>query len=183
MRHVDGLVLAASEDRTTYGFTTVPPDEISMSRHVEGLLGDHLVGLVVPFAQVDLATGRPVGMTRFLTIRTRPAEELPFAVEIGGTWLAASAQRTGHNTEAKFLLLSHAFDEWGVARVDFKTDSRNERSRRAIARVGASFEGILRHWQPSQVEGEENGFRDTAMFSIIDSEWPTVRDSLTTKLG
>jgi RimJ/RimL family protein N-acetyltransferase len=173
--HVEELVSAALEDRTTYGLTTVPHDASSMTRHFEGLLRDYEAGLVVPFTQVDLASGRRVGMTRYLTIRSRPGEGVPFAVEIGGTWLAASAQRTGLNTEAKYLLLRHAFEHWRVARVDFKTDSRNERSRAAIARVGASFEGVLRHWQPSQVTGEEKLYRDSAMFSIIDTHWPDVR--------
>ena len=104
-----------------------------------------------------------------------PPISTPFAVEIGGTWLAASAQRSGINTEAKFLLLRHAFEVWRVARVDLKTDNCNERSKAAIARIGASFEGVLRQWQPSQVVGEEIRYRDSAMFSIIDAEWPALR--------
>jgi RimJ/RimL family protein N-acetyltransferase len=178
MSHVVELVSAALEDRTTYYFTTVPLDRSSMTRHVEGLLRDHEAGLVVPFTQVELVSNRRVGMTRYLTIRSRPSESVPFAVEIGGTWLAASVQRTGLNTEAKYLLLRHAFEHWRVARVDFKTDSRNERSRAAIARVGASFEGVLRHWQPSLVAGEESLYRDSAMFSIIGTQWPDVRARL-----
>jgi RimJ/RimL family protein N-acetyltransferase len=121
-------------------------------------------------------------MTRFLTIRSLPRHSVPFAVEIGGTWLAASAQRTRINTESKLLLLRHAFDTWEVARVDLKTDSRNERSRAAIARIGASFEGVLRHWQPSQVVGEDGRFRDSAMFSITDDEWPRVASRLVSML-
>jgi RimJ/RimL family protein N-acetyltransferase len=121
-------------------------------------------------------------MTRYLSIRCRPGEVLPFAVEIGGTWLAGSAQRSGINTEAKFLLLRHAFEEWHVTRVDLKTDNRNERSKSAIVRLGATFEGVLRHWQPSQVVGEDDGFRDTAMFSIIDTEWSKIATHLATLL-
>jgi RimJ/RimL family protein N-acetyltransferase len=173
--HVEGLVSAALEGRTTYGFTTVPLDTSSMTRHVEGLLRDYEAGVVVPFTQVEPASGRCVGMTCYLTIRSRPGESVPFAVEVGGTWLAASVQRTGINTEAKYLLLRHAFEHWRVTRIDFKTDRRNERSRAAIARVGASFEGVLRHWQPSHVVGEESLYRDSAMFSIIDTQWPDVR--------
>jgi RimJ/RimL family protein N-acetyltransferase len=127
-------------------------------------------------------TGRTVGATRYLTIRFRPGERTPFAVEIGGTWLAASAQRTAINSEAKLLLMSYAFDEWGVARVDLKTDARNERSRAAMARIGATFEGVLRQWQPSQVVGEETLLRSSAMFSVLDSEWPVVRQSLKSRL-
>lgn len=174
---VPDLVARANEDRGTYGFTVVPADEPAMVRHVQGLLNDRDGGLVVPFVQID-ARERVVGMTRFLTIRSRPDELRPYAVEIGGTWLAASAQRSGINTEAKLLLLRHAFEHWKVARVDFKTDRRNERSRAAIARLGATPEGVLRHWQPSQVAGEEALFRDTAMFSVIDAEWPLVEARL-----
>lgn len=177
-RHVDELVSAALEERTTYGFTTVPHDVASMTHHVEGLLRDYTAGLVVCFTQVEIASGRRVGMTRFLTIRSLPGEDVPFAVEIGGTWLARSAQRTGLNTEAKYLLLRHAFEHWRVARVDFKTDNRNERSRAAIERVGANFEGVLRRWQPSLVVGEESLLRDSAIFSIIDTDWPVARARL-----
>jgi RimJ/RimL family protein N-acetyltransferase len=127
-------------------------------------------------------TGRAVGATRYLTIRCRPGEKTPFAVEIGGTWLAASAQRTNINSEAKFLLMTYAFEEWGVARVDLKTDARNERARAAMARIGATFEGVLRQWQPSQVLGEERLLRSSAMYSVLDSEWPAVRHSLKSRL-
>jgi RimJ/RimL family protein N-acetyltransferase len=177
--HVDRLVAAAGEDRSTYGFTVVPQGRDGVTTHVESLLRDHEAGLVVPFAQVDASGDLVVGMTRYLTIRARPGEDVPFAVEIGGTWLAASAQRSAINTESKFLLLRQAFEVWRVARVDFKTDSRNERSRAAITRLGAKFEGVLRHWQPSQVIGEEESYRDTAMFSVLDHEWAAVSLELT----
>jgi RimJ/RimL family protein N-acetyltransferase len=176
--HVDPLVQAAAEDRSTYGFTVVPQGRDGVTTHVESLLGDHEAGLVVPFAQVDASRERVVGMTRYLTIRARPGESVPFAVEIGGTWLAASAQRSAINTESKFLLMRQAFEVWRVTRVDFKTDSRNERSRAAITRLGAKFEGVLRHWQPSQVLGEEENYRDTAMFSVLDHEWVAVSFAL-----
>jgi RimJ/RimL family protein N-acetyltransferase len=113
-----------------------------------------------------------------MTLRRRSEGELPYAVEIGGTWLAATAQRTGINSEAKFLLLRHAFETWGVARVDLKTDARNERSRAAILRLGATFEGVLRSWQPSLVQGEQDRYRNSAMFSITREEWPQVREHL-----
>jgi len=179
---VAGLIRAANEDRHTYDYTSVPEDERAMVAHVDNLLGDVDRGLVVPFVQFDTADDRIVGMTRYLTIRSRPGEPLPFAVEIGGTWIAGSAQRSGINTEAKLLLLRHAFEQWRVARVDLKTDNRNERSKAAIARIGATFEGVFRQWQPSQVAGEETGYRDTAMFSIIDTEWPSVSERLASLL-
>jgi RimJ/RimL family protein N-acetyltransferase len=180
--HVGELVVAANEDRATYAYTVVPSDESSMLAYVDGLLADFDRGEVVPFAQISVITGRAVGATRYLTIRRRSAEDLPYAVEIGGTWLAASAQRTAINSEAKFLLLSHAFDVWHAKRVDLKTDARNDRSRNAMARIGASFEGVLRQWQPSQVSGEEALYRDSAMFSVMDVEWPALKETLRSRL-
>jgi RimJ/RimL family protein N-acetyltransferase len=180
--HVGELVVAANVDRATYTYTVVPSDESSMLAYVDGLLADFDRGEVVPFAQISVITGRAVGATRYLTIRRRSAEDLPYAVEIGGTWLAASAQRTAINSEAKFLLLSHAFDVWHAKRVDLKTDARNDRSRNAMARIGASFEGVLRQWQPSQVSGEEALYRDSAMFSVMDVEWPALKETLRSRL-
>jgi RimJ/RimL family protein N-acetyltransferase len=177
--YIDELVRAANEDRSTYGFTVVPHGFEAMTAYVEALLQDFEDGLVVPFVLIDVSTTRVVGMTRYLTIRSRPGHAEPYAVEIGGTWLASSAQRTGINTEAKFLLMRFAFETWHVARVDFKTDARNERSRMAMMRIGASFEGVLRRWQSSQVVGEQTRYRDTAMFSIVEEEWPAISLHLT----
>ena len=181
--HVADLVVAANEDRATYSYTAVPADVAGMSRMVSDLREDFETGLVVPFAQVDVASERAVGVTRFMTMRALEGCAVPYAVEIGGTWLAASAQRTRTNTEAKFLLLRYAFDTWSVARVDLKTDHSNDRSRAAISRIGATFEGVLRHWQPSVVLGEEGHYRDTAMFSVIDEEWPRVAAHLRSLLA
>ncbi len=102
----------------------------------------------------------------------------PDEVEIGGTWLAADAQRTPINTEAKLLLLTHAFDVWQVWRVALCTDARNERSRRAIERIGARHEGVLRNHRPSAVAGEAGRPRDSALFAITDTDWPDVRGRL-----
>ena len=181
--HLDGLVHAASEDRGSYGYTTVPDGRDATDDYVAGLLAARAAGETIPFAQVRVADGRVVGVTRYLTIRVRPGETVPFAVEIGGTWLASSAQRSGINVEAKYLLLTHAFDSWNVRRVDFKTDARNDRSRTAIAALGAVFEGVLRNWQPSHVLGEEHDLRDSAMFSITETEWPAVRTTLLARLA
>ena len=178
LEHVGELLASACEDVSTFGYTLVPQDEREMHRHVTALLADDAAGTVVAFAQVDASTGRAVGMTRFLTIRARPGAATPYAVEIGGTWLAASAQRTGINTEAKRLLMAHAFEAWAVARVDLKTDDRNVRAKAAIERLGARFEGVLRHWQPSMVPGEEDRYRVTAMYSVTDEEWPVVAQRL-----
>jgi RimJ/RimL family protein N-acetyltransferase len=180
--HVNELVSASDEQRDAYGFVNVARGEDAMLAEVRGLLVEHDSGDVVPFAQISVATGRAVGLTRYMNIRRRAGEQTPYAVEIGGTWLAASAQRAGINAEAKLLLLAHAFDVWGVGRVDVKTDVRNERSRRAIERLGATFEGVLRHWQPSMVATEEKLLRDTAMYSVLDIEWPGVREGLQARL-
>jgi len=105
----------------------------------------------------------------------------PDAVEIGGTWLAASAQRTVVNTEAKLLMLMQAFDVWQGQRVAFKTDARNERSRAAIERLGARYDGTLRRHMPAY--GPGGGPRDSAFFSILSEEWPAVKSRLQTRLG
>jgi RimJ/RimL family protein N-acetyltransferase len=175
--HVDELKLAAAEDRSTYSFTSVPSPEI-VSSYVGTCTAAREKGELVAFAQIRRSDGRVVGVTCFARLRHYPSSTKLWAVEIGGTWLAASAQRTGINRESKLLLLEHAFDSWGVARVDFTTDARNKRSRDAIAGLGATFEGVLRSWGPSHVVGEENLLRDTAMFSIVQPEWPQVRDAL-----
>jgi RimJ/RimL family protein N-acetyltransferase len=181
-RHIDSLLAAADEDRATYGFTTVPATRPQMTEYVEGLLEAHRRGETIPFAQITRADERAVGVTRFLNLRCRSGERSPYAVEIGGTWLASSAQRRGVNVEAKLLLLCHAFDVWKVGRVDFKTDARNQRSRRAIEQLGARLDGILRSWQPSHVAGEQTLLRDSAMYSIVAAEWPAVRQTLEARL-
>ena len=181
--HLDGLVASAAEDRATYGFTTVPNGRDAMSSYVETMLSARALGELIPFAQVRIADGRPVGVTCYLSLRFRPDERVPYALEIGGTWLAASAQRSGINVEAKLLLLTHAFEKWKVGRVDLKTDARNERSRDAIAALGAKFEAVLRNWQPSHAAGEEARLRDTAIYSIVDTEWPAVRERLLARLA
>jgi RimJ/RimL family protein N-acetyltransferase len=178
--HVADLCAAAAEDRTSYAFTTVPDDE-SASSYVAELVALRARGEAFPYAQV--VAGRVVGATRLMTIRVAPGEVAPYAVEIGGTWLAASVQGTRVNAEAKLLLLGAAFDGWGVGRVDLKTDARNERSRRAIESIGATFEGTLRAWQPSAAPGEAGRLRDSAMYSIVAAQWPGVRDALRDRVG
>ena len=124
-----------------------------------------------------------MGCTRYLRLEWWGAKQLPDEVEIGGTWLAASAQRTPINTEAKYLLLNNAFDSWGVHRVSICTDVRNVQSRTAILRIGAKFEGILRSHRGSYAAGEENTIaRDSAMYSIVRTDWPTVKRGLEDRL-
>jgi len=181
IEHVAELVAAANEDRATYEWTAVPPTEAGMRAYIERLLCDQAVDVVIPFAQRRLADGALVGCTRYLSILRWSGRAEPDEVEIGGTWLASSAQRTPINTEAKLLLLRHAFEELSVARVAICTDARNERSRAAILRLGATFEGVLRNHRASYVPGE--GARDTAVHSIIAAEWPDVKATLLGRLG
>jgi N-acetyltransferase len=177
--HVPALMRAAEEDRSAYAWTVVPR-AVEVADYVAAQLARP--GLTA-FAQVRLSDETAVGCTAFWNPRTWPERAELLAVEIGWTWLAASAQRTGINAEAKLLLLTHAFEVLGVARVDWKTDARNERSRQAIARLGAQFEGVLRSWGPSHVPGEEGKLRDSAMFSVTTAEWPDVKSHLATRVA
>lgn len=136
----------------------------------------------MPFAQIRQRDGRAVGCTAYWDPRFWPGRSELCAIEIGWTWLAASAQRTGINAEAKLLLLQHAFETLGVVRVDLKTDARNERSRRAIEGLGAQFEGVLRQWSPSHAPGEQGLLRDSAMFSVIACDWPPIKAALRRRL-
>ncbi|MFI1975755.1 GNAT family N-acetyltransferase [Streptomyces wedmorensis] len=180
--HATGLADAAEEERDSYGFTWVPRRE-EVPAYVDTQLGRAADGRLAPYVQVDAATGRIVGATSFWEPRPWPSGEGLCAIEVGFTWLAASAQGTGINTEAKYLLFRHAFETWGVARVDLKTDSRNARSRAAIESVGATFEGVLRNSARSWAPGEDGRLRDSAVFSIITEEWPARRAALEHRLA
>lgn len=182
-RHLDGLVAAAGGNRDTYRFTTVPASRADMARYIGGLCDERDAGVAVPFAQVRLADGAAVGATRYLNLRAHAEGQPPFAVEIGGTWLARSAQGTAINPEAKLLLLAYAFETWGVRRVDLQTDARNAQSRAGILSIGARYEGTLRNWQPSRAVGEEGQLRDSALFSIVDTDWPAVRAHLERRIA
>lgn len=176
--HVHQLVVAANEDRSSYGWTPVPETAGAMTSYVTALLADAQAKRIMPFAQRRLSDQRVIGCTRYLEIRYWTGRDLPDEVEIGGTWLAASAQRTPINTEAKLLLMTNAFEEWEVRRLALCTDARNIQSRTAIERVGATLEGILRKNRASAVAGEIGQPRDTAMHSILDTEWPAVKAGL-----
>ena len=184
LTHAPQLTAAANRERSTYGFTAVPATEQAMEAYIGGLLADAERDQVVPFAQVRVADGAAVGCTRFMNLVWWAGRDTPAEVEVGGTWLAADAQRSPLNTEAKLLLLRHAFEVWGVFRVAICTDARNERSRTAIERIGGRFEGILRNHRPLAGEGAPSGrARDTAAYSIIDSEWPAVSAQLQARLA
>jgi RimJ/RimL family protein N-acetyltransferase len=174
------LAAAAAESREQYAFTRVPDGVEDARRYIEGALADRATRGRLAFA--TLWQERVVGSTSYLGAeRWRwPAgsplqrSDRPDVVEIGATWLAASAQRTRCNTEAKLLMLAHAFDVWQVHRVSLKTDARNATSRRAIERLGALFEGVRRADMP----GADGSVRDSAYYSIVRAEWPPVRTRL-----
>lgn len=181
-QHAADLVAAAAEDRSAFGLAEVPDGPAAVDTYIQARLDGAATGERVPFAQVRTSDEKAVGCTLYANLRRRAPGDVPYAVEIGSTWLGASAQRSGINVEAKLLLLAHAFETWGVERVDIKTDARNDRVRTAILALGAQFEGVLRRWQPSQVVGEEDRLRDSAMYSIVDADWPAARDHIQARL-
>lgn len=174
--HVPGLAEAARDARGAGSLATVPTPQGADS-YVRHNLTRQAGGAYLPFVQVEVATGRVLGHTAYLTPRTWPDGRL-MAVEIGSSWLAPAVRGTAVNSTSKLLLLAHAFEVWGVVRVDVKTDARNAAARAGISAIGATFEGILRNWQPSLADGEEGRPRDTAMFSVTVEEWPRVRAHL-----
>ena len=148
--------------------------EEDMRDWVHDLLGRRGRGTDVPFVAIHLASGRVAGATRYMNIMPKDR-----GLEIGGTWYGAEFQRTVVNTECKFLLLRHAFEELRAIRVQLKTDSRNERSQRAIERLGAVREGVLRN----HMILPDGRLRDSVFYSILDTEWPAVKSRLLEMLG
>ena len=186
--HVPALLEAALVSRDNYQWTPVPSTLEGMTTYVENAIHRAADRGVVAFATTLRESGRVVGSTRFATFEFHawpegsplaPAPGLPDVVEIGWTWLAGDVQRTAANTEAKLLMLTHAFETWQVKAVRLKTDVRNERSRNAILRIGARFDGIL----PAHSAGADGSLRDSAYFSILAGDWPEVRAGLQAKLA
>jgi RimJ/RimL family protein N-acetyltransferase len=149
-----------------YGWVRRPQD---MQRWVESMLALQEQGSDLPFAVIHLASGRAIGATRYLEIR--PADR---GLEIGGTWYGKAYQRTAVNTESKYLLLKHAFEDLGCIRVQFKTDLRNVRSQQAIERLGAVKEGIFRNHRILP----DGTIRHSVYYSIVAEEWPSVKERL-----
>ena len=147
--------------------------EADLQNYIETALDEQRCGVSLPFATVLKETGKAIGSTRFGNIDAANKR-----VEIGWTWIGLAFQRTFVNTEAKFLMLSHAFETWNCNRVELKTDALNERSRRAILRIGAKEEGILR----KHVVTDSGRLRDTVYFSILDDECQAVKQHLQNKL-
>jgi RimJ/RimL family protein N-acetyltransferase len=185
LAHVTGLDAAAAEDRSTYDWTPVPDGEEAHRRYVENMIAEHAAGRRLAFATIRVAADRSesdrvVGTTSYLDPQRWPGGGGHLdSIEIGSTWIGASAQRTAVNSEAKLVMLAHAFDMLGVHRVVLNTDARNERSRAAIARIGATFEGVLHGFR----YGVEGTPRDTATFAIRASEWPDVRARLEARVN
>lgn len=189
-RHIEALAAAAAEDRSSYAFTPVPHGIEATERYVSDALAAQAAGRALPFATVRASDGLVVGSTRFTELDYwqgpviwppaprgpvgDPLTAIPDATEIGATWLSARAQGTGINTEAKLLMLRHAFETWGVRRVSMRADARNMRSRAAIERLGAVLEGVHR----MHTRGLDGMVRGTAFYSILDEEWPLARAAL-----
>ncbi len=182
-QHVDAIASAGAGDRTTFGYTQVPDGSREAAEYVDWLLDDASHDRAGPYVQRRTSDRVVVGCTRFLNPLWPLGREDPDEVEIGGTWLSPSAQRSAVNTEAKLLLLTHAFDTWQVQRVAICTDARNAQSRRAIERIGARFEGELRRHRRSTRAGDGVRLRDTASYSVTIDDWPTVRTLLAERLA
>jgi RimJ/RimL family protein N-acetyltransferase len=172
--HAEGLRAAVAEGELwTLWYTAIPsPDE--MDGEIARRLRLQDAGSMVPFTVVERPSGRIVGMTTYMNIDAAGPR-----VEIGSTWYGQSVQRSPLNTEAKLLLLSHAFDTLGCLAVEFRTHFFNQQSRRAIERLGAKLDGILRH----HMRAKNGTLRDTCVYSIVAPEWPTVHAHLRAKLG
>jgi RimJ/RimL family protein N-acetyltransferase len=181
-RHVDGLVAAAAADPSLYRWSPVPQGAQEVAGYVQTALAWQDAGTAVPFAIVRVSDGLVIGSTRFWNLERWSWPEghpshgrgLPDVCEIGYTWLTRSAVRTAANTEAKLLMLTHAFEAWQVLGVCFYTDARNQRSRAAIERIGGRFEGILRAHRLAA----DATPRDSVRYSILASEWPAVKRRL-----
>ena len=167
--HIEPMYAAASDEELWRWTTSHISSIADMREYVESALDAQRAGTALPFATIDASTGEIIGSTRFGNIDLANGR-----VEIGWTWLRRDHQRTPCNTEAKYLMLRHAFDVLGCMRVELKTDALNERSRAAIQRIGAVEEGTLR----AHMKTSSGRIRDTVYYSILDREWPAVRARL-----
>lgn len=182
-RHVDPLVAAAADDPSLYQWSPVPRGKAEATAYIDTALAWRDAGSAVPFAIVRLNDGRVIGSTRFWNLERwawpqgHPSHGrgAPDACEIGYTWLTRPAIRTAANSEAKLLMLTHAFEVWQVLRICFHTDARNQRSRAALERIGGQFEGILRAHRMAA----DYIPRDSVRYSIVAAEWPSVKQRLT----
>lgn len=178
-RHVDALTAASAVDPSLYQWSAVPVGRTAVQSYVETALAAQMAGNAVPFAVVRQTDGEVIGSTRFFDLERWPWPaghpraqcRVPDACEIGYTWYTRPAIRTGANTEAKLMMLTHAFEVWQMARVCLHTDERNARSRAAMERLGCKFEGILR----SHRLAVDLIPRNSARYSIVAAEWPETK--------
>ncbi|MGV9414440.1 GNAT family N-acetyltransferase [Nocardia sp. NPDC003693] len=189
-QHASGLAEAAAGNRDDYAFTPVPHGVDEALEYVSAALAGHAAGTSLAFAIIAVASGRVLGSTRFTRFdywqgpvvwplvhglpSGDPLLAMPDAAEIGNTWLSREARGTGINLESKLLLLAHAFDTWRVRRIALRADMRNLRSRMAIERIGATSDGVRR----AHSRGLDGEVRSTAFYSILDEEWPHVRETI-----
>ncbi len=174
MKHASDLFAAAQDPAIwTYMSSHLNGSLPAIEAWISAALQEQAAGIVLPFAIIDLSSGYAVGSTRYMTISVRDR-----GLEIGWTWLAPVVQRTGVNTECKYLLLRHAFETLGAIRVQLKTHHDNLRSQRAIERIGATREGVLRN----HMIMPDGSYRHSVYYSIIDSEWPRVKGRLEAKM-
>ena len=184
--HAEGLVAASAGDPALYQWSAVPVGREAVNRYIETALAWQAAGTAVPYATVRMADGAVLGSTRFFDIErwAWPAGHLRHGrvhadvCEIGHTWLTAGAIRTAANTEAKLLMLTHAFEVWQLLRVCLHTDARNKRSQAAIERIGGKFEGALRAHRMAADFTPRDSFR----YSIVAAEWPAAKSRLTQRL-
>jgi RimJ/RimL family protein N-acetyltransferase len=171
--HLDGLARVAFDPEIWRYVVTRPVDRDGLEAWMASALDNAENGLELPFVTIERASGTPVGSSRYLNI---VPEHL--RLEIGWSWVARDRQRGGANREAKLLMMAHAFDTLGCNRVEFKTDSLNEAARRALAAVGATFEGIFRN----HMVMPDGRLRHSAWYSVTREEWPAVRTALAASL-
>ena len=184
--HASGLVAASARDPMLYRWTPAPQGASEVALYIDTALQLQDAGKAAPFATVRVADGAVIGSTRFFDLERWPwpagheryGREDADVGEIGYTWLTASAVRTAANTEAKLLMLTHAFEAWGMLRICLHTDERNERSRAAIERIGGKFEGILRGHRIAA----DFIPRNSARYSILAAEWLGIKARLAERL-
>jgi N-acetyltransferase len=172
--HTDALLDVALDPRIWEFTSSILRTADEVRKYIETALAWQQAGTAVPFVTMDRATHQVIGSTRFENINVANRR-----VEIGWTWLNPSWWRTAINTEAKYLMLRHAFEQWKCIRVEFKAVANNRRSRNAILRLGAKEEGILRH----HLIAHDGAYRDSVYFSILDDEWPEVKRRLEERLA
>jgi RimJ/RimL family protein N-acetyltransferase len=189
--HIEGLLEAANEDRSTFTYTPVPWDRETMTAYAHKAMANRESGEQYPLVTFGVDQRRIVGSTRFYDLAPwdwsslYPGSDVhqrvgrPDVASIGYTWLSPSAQRTPINTEAKLLMMTHAFEQWDVRAVQIRTDARNHRSRAAIERLGCTLDGVIRTDMP----GADGTERNSAVYSMLAAEWSVHRDRLVARLA